>query len=407
MSIYDNISLGYTPNEEIHFLPNSIKKIAVTTGSRAEYGLLKPLIKKINDEKSFALDLIATGSHLSEKFGNTYQEIEGDGFNISKKIEIPLNNDTNVDSAIATGTGTIRFAEYFSTNKPDLAIVLGDRFEIMAAAQAALFLQIPIAHICGGDITEGAIDESIRHCVTKMSHLHFPTNKDSYNRIIQLGENPENVHQVGHLGIDGIKNITYIEKAQLEKELKVSLQEINYLITFHPETLSNMSAKDQVQNLLDALDKIPPAVGLIFTMPNSDPGGREIAKQIGDFIKKHPNAYSFISLGQRLYLNTLKHVDMVIGNSSSGLMEAGSFNIPTVNIGDRQKGRLSGDSVLNCKLDPESILNCISSAQKIDCSNATNPYGNGDSANKIVSALKTYPNFNSLLKKPFYNYARE
>lgn len=382
----------------------SKSKICVVTGTRAEYGLLYPVIKAISEDEDLHLQLIATGMHLSHEFGLTFREIEKDGFYIDKKIEMLLSSDTPVGTVKAMGLGLIGFADAYSELKPDLLVVLGDRFEILAACQAALIFKIPIAHIGGGDTTEGAFDESIRHSITKMSHLHFVTNEKAYMRVVQMGEKKENVYNVGSPGIDVILNTKLLAKEALEKELNLKFHEKNLLITYHPETLSGVPSCQNVKELLYALDGLGKNTGLIFTKSNADPEGREIINLVEEFVKEHPNAYIYHSLGRKVYLSVMTHVDAVVGNSSSGLYEAPSFKKPTVNIGDRQKGRLMASSVINCAPERGEILKAIKKAFVMDCSDTVNPYGDGKSSKRIVKVIKSIKEYKALLKKRFYDF---
>ena len=382
----------------------SKSKICVVTGTRAEYGLLYPVIKAISEDEDLHLQLIATGMHLSHEFGLTFKEIEKDGFNIDKKIEILLSSDSPIGTIKSMGLGLIGFADAYSELKPDLLVVLGDRFEILAACQAALIFKIPIAHIGGGDTTEGAFDESIRHSITKMSHLHFVTNEKAYMRVVQMGEKKENVYNVGSPGIDVILNTKLLAKEALEKELNLKFHEKNLLITYHPETLSGVPSCQNVKELLYALDGLGENTGLIFTKSNADPEGREIINLVEEFVKEHPNAYIYHSLGRKVYLSVMTHVDAVVGNSSSGLYEAPSFKKPTVNIGDRQKGRLMASSVINCAPERGEILKAIKKAFVMDCSDTVNPYGDGKSSKRIVKVIKSIKEYKALLKKRFYDF---
>jgi len=382
----------------------SKSKICVVTGTRAEYGLLYPVIKAISEDEDLHLQLIATGMHLSHEFGLTFREIEKDGFYIDKKIEMLLSSDTPVGTVKAMGLGLIGFADAYSELKPDLLVVLGDRFEILAACQAALIFKIPIAHIGGGDTTEGAFDESIRHSITKMSHLHFVTNEKAYMRVVQMGEKKENVYNVGSPGIDVILNTKLLAKEALEKELNLKFHEKNLLITYHPETLSGVPSCQNVKELLYALDGLGENTGLIFTKSNADPEGREIINLVEEFVKEHPNAYIYHSLGRKVYLSVMTHVDAVVGNSSSGLYEAPSFKKPTINIGDRQKGRLMASSVINCAPERGEILKAIKKAFVMDCSDTLNPYGDGKSSKRIVKVIKSIKEYKALLKKRFYDF---
>lgn len=378
------------------------RKICVVTGSRAEYGLLFWLMKGIQEDPQFELQLAVTGMHLSDEFGLTYKIIEEDGFFINEKVEMLLSSDTSVGIAKSIGLATIGFADVLDRQKPDLLIVLGDRFEILAAVQAALVARIPVVHIAGGDTTEGAFDEAIRHSITKMSHLHFVTNEIAARRVKQLGENPDHIFNVGSPGIDQIKRLKLLHWEQLEQQIDFSFKEKNLLVTFHPATLDLQPVDRQFQELLDALDNLGDGVGIIFTKPNADNEGRIIIRMIDSYVASHPNTKSYTSMGQLFYLSTVAHVDAVIGNSSSGLYEVPSFKIPTVNIGDRQRGRLQATSVINCRPSARAIEQAIRVAFEKDCSDTVNPYGDGDSSRKIVSILNSIPDWRQLLKKHFF-----
>lgn len=378
------------------------RKICVVTGSRAEYGLLFLLMEEIKGDPDMELQVIATGMHLSPEFGLTYKVIEKDGFFINEKIEMLLSSDTPVGVAKSIGLGTIGFADAFDRLKPDILVVLGDRYEIFAAVQAALVARIPVAHIAGGDITEGAYDESIRHSITKMSHLHFVTNEIAAQRVIQMGENPEHVFNVGSPGIDQIKRLKLLGRNELEQKIDFCFRDKNILITFHPCTLDLKTSAEQFQELIRALDSLGDNIGLIFTKPNADNEGRVLIGMIDDYIKTRRHAKAYTSLGQLLYLSAVSQVDAVVGNSSSGLYEVPSFKKPTVDIGDRQKGRLRSSSVINCPPESTSILKAIKSALEMDCRGAVNPYGDGNSTGKILKVLREFTDFGSLLKKRFY-----
>jgi len=378
------------------------RKICVVTGSRAEYGLLYTLIKKIEKDDELQLQLIVTGTHLSPEFGLTYQEIEKDGLIIDRKVEMLLSSDTPVGITKSMGVAVISFADIFEQLKPNLLVLLGDRYEILAAAQAALIAKIPIGHIAGGDITEGAFDESIRHSITKMSHLHFVTNEYSLQVVKQLGENPENIYNVGSLGIDRIIRLQLINRFELEKFLKFTFLKKNLLVTFHPVTLDCQTSGQQFNELLQALHNLGSEVGLIFTRPNADPGSQEIVDLLDDFVARHSNAIVYTSLGQLYYYSLIAQVDAVVGNSSSGIYEVPYFNKPTVNIGDRQKGRLLTSSVINCDVERTEIEKAIRRAFVKDCSNVENYYGDGNSATKILNIIRSIKDYRVLLKKIFY-----
>ena len=380
-------------------------KICVVTGTRAEYGLLYWLMKEIEEEQDLELQLIVTGMHLSPEFGLTYKEIEKE-FKIDKKIEMLLSSDTSIGISKSMGLAQISFAESYEELKPDIVIVLGDRYEIFSATSAAMIAKIPIAHLHGGETTEGAFDESIRHSITKMSHLHFTATNEYKNRVIQLGEHPNRVFNVGGMGIENIKRLKLLNKEEFEKSIEFKLNKKNILVTFHPVTLENSTAKEQFQELLDAIDELKDT-NIIFTKANSDTDGRIINQMIDEYVDK--NAYKsvgFTSLGQLRYLSALQFVDAMVGNSSSGLAEAPSFKIGTINIGDRQKGRIKADSVIDCLPNKTSILNAFevlySKDFKLVLKTCENPYGHGCASQKIIEELKKV-DLQNILKKAFYD----
>ena len=383
----------------------SKRKICVVTGTRAEYGLLRHLIKLIKDSNEFELQLIVTGSHLSKKFGDTYKEIEADGFIINRKIDLLLVSDTPVGLAKSTSLGLMGFGDAFDSLNPDLILVLGDRFEILSAVIAAMFARIPIAHLHGGELTEGLIDEAIRHSITKFSHLHFVGNDEYRNRVIQLGENPKTVFDVGGLGVDAIKNINLLSKTELEKSLGIKFKNKNLLITFHPVTLEKNTSSSQMTELLDALSNLEDTC-LIFTMPNADTDSRIIFELIEGFVSKNNNAHVFTSLGQLWYLSCIAQVDAVVGNSSSGLAEVPTFKKATINIGDRQKGRIQSNTVISCNPISEDIRNAIKKSYTDQFRNllltAENPYGDGGAAKRIINILSKV-DIESLIHKEFYD----
>jgi GDP/UDP-N,N'-diacetylbacillosamine 2-epimerase (hydrolysing) len=385
------------------------RKICVITGTRAEYGLLRWVMQGIKDDAELTLQIIATGMHLSPEFGLTYREIEKDGFRIDRKVEMLTSSDTSVGIAKSMGLGIIGFADALDDLKPDLIVVLGDRFEIFAAVSAALIARIPVAHLHGGETTEGAFDEAIRHSITKMSQLHFVAAEDYRRRVIQLGEQPDNVFLVGGLGIDAIKRITLLDREALEVSLDFKFGSRNLLITYHPVTLEGQSSMQQMAELLAALDDLADT-NLIFTLPNADTGGRELAAMVEAFVATHANARVYVSLGQLRYLSCMKYVDGVIGNSSSGLAEAPSMGVGSINIGDRQKGRLSSSSVIDCAPTLGSIraalIKLYDPAFRLTLPNTVSPYGHGGASKKIIEVLGTYP-LENLLKKAFYDISPE
>lgn len=384
------------------------RRICVVTGTRAEYGLLRRVIRKLEAAADIDLQLIATGMHLSPDFGMTVREIEADGVRINDRIEMLLSSDTAAGVGKSMGLGLIGFSDAFARLKPDLVVVLGDRFEIFAAAAAALVARLPIAHIHGGETTEGAFDEAIRHSVTKMSHLHFVAAEPYRDRVIQLGESPERVFLVGGLGVDAIMDLQPLDRESLARRLGFDFRARNLLVTFHPATLDDAEAGDQVAALLEALDTLGESTGLIFTLPNADTGGRTIARQIEAFANSRPNAVVHASLGQLGYLSCLGQVDAVVGNSSSGLIEAPSFGIATVNIGDRQAGRLKAASVIDCAPQADAIRAALTRALSPDfreeIASVVNPYGEGGASEAIVRILREHP-LEGLLKKQFHDLA--
>lgn len=379
------------------------RKVCVVTGSRAEYGLLKWVMEGLQASDALDLQLVVTGSHLVAEFGLTYQEIERDGFRIDRKVDVLLAADTGVAVAKSMGLGMIGFADAYRDLAPDLLLVLGDRFEMLAAVSAALVTRIPVAHVHGGEKTEGAIDDAIRHAITKMSHLHFVAANEYRERVIQLGEAPDRVFCVGGLGVDAIHRVQLLDRQTLEKATEFSFGARNLMVTFHPETLGKVSALDQVSALLNALDRFPD-IRVIFTYPNADMDGQSITRLIENYVTTHPASRAYKSLGQLNYLSCLQYVDAVVGNSSSGLLEAPSFNKGTINIGQRQAGRLRAESIIDCDANEESIVAAInrlySPVFQSMLAGVNNPYGNGGAADAIVAALES-ADFGCLLHKSF------
>lgn len=385
-----------------------IRRICVVTGSRAEYGLLNRLIRMIADSPLTELKLIATNMHLSPLFGETYKEIEADGFTIDKKV--PILEDTAPDNSEATLKAMSKaisgLSEAFSELKPDLVLILGDRYEILSAAIAAMIHKIPIAHIGGGNVTEGAYDDAIRHSITKMSHLHFVSTDVYRRRVIQLGELPERVFNVGSIGIENILRSPLMTEEELEKSLNFKVNRSTLLVTYHPVTLSADNVEKDIDAFLSVLDERKD-LRIIFTMPNSDTGGHIIMEKINQFVQDHNDrACAFKSLGYKRYLSTMKYAGAVVGNSSSGVVEAPSFHIPTLDIGDRQKGRIAADSVYHCSPDAESIkagLSYIFSDEFQEVvKESKNPYEKPDIVKSIFDVISTYP-LEGIIKKPFYN----
>jgi len=382
------------------------RKICVVTGTRAEYGLLLPLMQALKVESAFELQLIATAAHLSPEFGLTYRLIEEDGFAIDAKVEMLLSSDTPVGIAKSIGLGTIGFADAFDRLRPDLLVILGDRFEMLAAAQAALVARLPIAHIGGGDTTEGAFDEAIRHSITKMSHLHFVTNQESADRVLQMGEDTARVFVVGTPGIDLIKGIELLPRAEVEKRIGFKFRRKNLLLTFHPVTLQEDYGLGDFESLLTALDRLGNDYGLIFTRPNADTYGRAMVMRLDRFVGAHENASVHTSLGSQTYLSTMASVDAIVGNSSSALYEAPTLQKPSVDIGERQGGRLRADSVIHCEAQIEAICAAIIKALSLNCSGVINPYGDGHSVPRMLAVLKNTPDYKALVKKHFVRSAK-
>jgi GDP/UDP-N,N'-diacetylbacillosamine 2-epimerase (hydrolysing) len=382
------------------------RKICVVTGSRADYGLLNWLMKEIQADARLQLQVMATGMHLSPEFGLTFKDIEADGFRIDEKVEMLLSSDTPIGIAKSIGLGTISMADSLARLQPDIVVLLGDRFETFAAAQAALVARIPIAHLHGGETTEGAIDEAFRHAITKMSHLHFTSAEAYRERVIQLGEDPQRVFSFGAAAMDNLNRIKLLDRVALEVALDFRLGKRNLLVTFHPVTLENASASQQFSALLQALEGLDDC-NFIFTKPNADTDGRIIGDMIDAFAGRNSTtAAAFTSLGQLRYLSTMRLVDGVVGNSSSGLIEAPSFGIGTVNIGDRQKGRIRADSVIDCAPETKAIQAALerlfSDGFRQSLAVVVNPYGSGPVAQRIAHVLAATP-LDGMLKKAFYS----
>ena len=381
-------------------------KICIATGTRAEYGLLKPLIEKISADNEFTLQLLVTGAHLSPEFGLTYRQIEADGYEIDAKVEMLLSSDTAEGITKSMGLGMIGYADALKSLSPDLLVILGDRYEMLSVASTALIFRIPIAHIHGGELTEGAYDDAIRHAITKMSALHFASTEIYRQRIIQLGEQPERVFNVGAIGLDNFRSLQLLTKRELEEDLNIEFKKFNYLIGFHPETLSNQSIEFQFNELIQAIDKENDSF-FVFTKANADTGGRIINQLIDLYVKEYPNkAVLFDSLGTLRYLSMLAQVTALIGNSSSGIVEAPSAKTATINIGDRQKGRIMAESIINCCANENEISNAISIAKsddfRIKVKGMLNPYGDGLSSSRIVEVFKSIST-DKLNLKTFYD----
>ena len=382
-----------------------MRKICVVTSTRAEYGLLYWLLKEIEADSELKLQLIVTGMHLSPEFGLTYKEIEKE-FKIDKKIEILSSSHTSLDICAEMARVYEKFAPALAELKPDILVLLGDRYEIFGVAGVASIMQIPIAHINGGETTQGAFDEAFRHSITKMSHIHFAATNEYTNRIIQLGEEPSRVFNVGGPGIENIKKLNLLSKEEFEKSIKFKLAKKNILITFHPVTLENSSAREQFNELLNSLDELE-ETNFIFTKANSDTDGDVINKMIDEYVSQNSQkAVAFASLGQLRYLSAIKFVDIVLGNSSSGLSEVPSFKKATINIGDRQKGRARASSVIDVRPDRKEILTAIKRAYSKEfeqiLKDTINPYDGGNPSKKMVKILKE-TKLDGILKKKFYD----
>ncbi|MCX5855354.1 MAG: UDP-N-acetylglucosamine 2-epimerase [Deltaproteobacteria bacterium] len=383
-----------------------MRKICIVTGSRAEYGLLQWVMQGIQDDPDLTLQVVATGMHLSPEFGMTIQEIRADGFEPDETIEILLSSDTPTAICKSMGLAIIGYGEALQRLKPDMVVVLGDRFEIFCMAAAAQVCRVPLAHIHGGETTEGAIDEAFRHSITKMSHLHFASCEEYRQRIIQLGEAPDRVFNVGALGVDNIRRMSLMERSQLAESIGFNLDKPYFLVTFHPVTLEKATSEGQFQALLHALDSFP-EYNVIFTKANADMNGRAINRLIDEYAEKRPERYLAVtSLGMHRYLSAMKYASAVIGNSSSGIIEAPSFKIPTVNIGDRQKGRIQAAITLNCSTAAREIQKTIdrvlSPAFQKSLSDISNPYERPDTCSTIVRLLKKSDIF-CITKKTFYD----
>ena len=382
-----------------------MKTICVVTGTRAEYGLLRWVMEGIRKSPVLNLQLVVTGMHLSPEFGLTVNDIKADGFCIDRCVEMLVSSDTPSGITKSMGLGLIGFADAMTVLQPDMLLVLGDRYEILAAATSAMIARIPIAHLHGGEATEGLIDEAIRHSITKMSHLHFVATDDYGRRVIQLGEKPESVFKVGGLGIDNIRNIKLLDRNDLEESLGFKFAARNLMITFHPVTLDSHSSEHQMDELLAALNELNDT-HLIFTMPNADTDGRILFKKIEEFVSEHENSTVFTSLGQLRYLSCIAQVDAVVGNSSSGLAEVPSFKKATINIGDRQRGRIKASSVIDCSSERLAIMQAIIKVYSDEFQNklksVINPYGTGGASKSIVEILESIK-LDGIIKKTFHD----
>ncbi|MFN3453904.1 MAG: UDP-N-acetylglucosamine 2-epimerase [Pseudobdellovibrio sp.] len=388
-----------------------MKKVLFFTSTRADYGLLSGLIKTFKaDSSHYTVEILVTGTHLSEKYGLTYREIEADGVSINYKVDLNLKGDSDLEVARATALGVEKFSEILSLAQPDLVFVLGDRTEALSFALASQLMRVPLAHLHGGEVTEGAIDDAMRHCITKLAKIHFASAEEHKKRVEQLGEDPKLVFNVGAVGIDNIVNLQKLNKQELEQQLQIAFKERTYLVTFHPETLSQISVEDQIDIFLKGLEKFILAQEkeslFIFTMPNADSGNQSIFKKINDFIHNNSSCCKgFESLGYKRYLSAMSYATAVVGNSSSGLIEAPALNIPTLNVGDRQKGRLRGTSVIDVPLNVDAIsegLNLVT-AMKEQGQIFESPYGDGHSAEKIKTLVDKNIDQLKFLRKIFYD----
>jgi len=381
----------------------SARRICFVTGSRADYGLLYCVMKAVQADPGLELQVAVTGMHLSSEFGSTGDVVRQDGFPVSAEVHSLLAEDTPAAMAKSIGLGVAGFADAFQALHPDAVVLLGDRFEIFAAAQAAFVARIPIVHIAGGDVTEGALDDGFRHSITKMATLHCVTNAPAAERVRQLGEDPARVFVVGSTALDALARTELLGREALQQRLGYTFRRRNLLVTFHPATLDATPSERQFAALLDALDALGPDFGVVFTKSNADAGGRALNEMAGRYVRTRPNCRCFDSLGQQAYWSVMAACDAVVGNSSSGLYEAPSLKKPAVNIGDRQKGRLRAASVLDCAPERDAIARAIRAAIGLDCSRVENPYGDGNSAARVVSAIRSIPDLRSTVRKRFFD----
>ena len=384
-----------------------MKKVCIVTGTRAEYGLLKPVIDKVYHSDLLELQLVVTGMHLSTEFGLTYKEIEEDGYPITSKVEMLLGSDTPVGITKSMGVAMIGFADCFDQNKPDIVVILGDRYEMLAAASAAMIARIPIAHIHGGELTEGIIDEAIRHSITKMSHIHFTTVEEYRKRVIQLGESPSTVYNLGALGVENAKKVNLLPKEELENMIGFQFHFPTIMVTYHPVTLEKTFAQKQFEEILDVIDRHK-EISVIFTKANADTDGRIINEMIDEYVNLNKDrCRGYTSLGQKKYLSALQFCDAVVGNSSSGIIEVPSFKIPTVNIGDRQKGRARAESVIDCgnggvQIDA-ALMKALSDEFRDKISGIKNPYEGEKTSEKIVEIISKRVYEGIDIRKKFYD----
>ena len=386
------------------------RKICIITGTRAEYGLLSTLMREIENDDLLDLQVVVTAMHLEASYGNTVVLIERDGFQVDARVPIDLFDDSPLGVARSMAKGISRLAEVLDSLKPDILVLLGDRYEILGAAEAAMLLKIPIAHIHGGEATEGLIDESIRHSTTKMSHLHFTAAEPYRRRVIQLGENPERVFNVGAMCLDALAALDFIDRDSLSNYLSFDLTNPFFLVTYHPVTLNGAKCGDNIVHMLNAFEKFP-EFNVIITGVNSDPGNKNLTKIIESYVASSPERLCmYVSLGQLRYFSAMKYASAVVGNSSSGILEAPALKVPTVNIGDRQRGRIRSDSVIDCAESEQSIIAAISEAIKPQHRKKTDkaiyPFGVAGASRKIKNVLKTV-DLDNILMKPFYDLPME
>lgn len=384
-----------------------MKKICIVTATRAEYGLLKPIIDKIYKSEMAELKLVVTGMHLSPEFGLTYKEIEEDGYPIEQKIEMLLSSDTSTGITKSMGVALMGFSDYFSSNRPDIIVILGDRYEMLMAAVAAMIARIPIAHLYGGEKTEGAVDEAIRHSITKMSHLHFTATEEYRKRVIQLGEQPDRVYNVGALGVENARKVSLLSKEELEHQIGFHFSKPTIMVTYHPVTLEMLTARAQFADILSVVDSHK-EISVVFTKANADTDGRIINQMIDDYVKENSDrCVAYASLGQRKYLSALQYVDAVLGNSSSGLIEVPSFHIPTINIGDRQRGRVCAESVISCRNTAQEIDRALQRALSAEFRKSLtvmqNPYEKEGTSDKVVEIIGNVLDNGIEMKKSFYD----
>jgi UDP-N-acetylglucosamine 2-epimerase (non-hydrolysing)/GDP/UDP-N,N'-diacetylbacillosamine 2-epimerase (hydrolysing) len=384
-------------------MTEGVRKVCFVTGSRADFGLLVWPMRAIQQTAGLKLQLVATGMHLAPEFGHTIDHVRNEGFAVDETVESLLSSDSGVGVAKSVGLGVIGFADAFARLKPDLVVVLGDRYETFAAAQAAMFMRLPMAHLFGGDVTEGAVDESTRHAISKMSHLHFTSNRDSTRRLMQLGEDPARIHTIGSPGIDAIKRLKLMDRATVGREVGMALGPHNMLVTFHPVTVEAGRSIHELDELFAALSTLDAEWRLFFTLANADAEGRALNSRIETFVANRPNSIAVASLGQLRYISLMSQVDLVAGNSSSGVLEAPSLNLPTVDIGDRQKGRERASSVFNAPSERKAITAAIAKALAHGRQPVVSPYGDGKSSQRFADVIAAIPDFRQLLKKGFYD----